>query len=764
MHPYYAPLLTQAALAAQWLLEGALARAKITLKGDLAQEHNPTFQAPMSLALECVDRIGQALCEAYPQALRDAHRSHHRPGYQSSKSPLTDLKIEQLELMDQTQVQERIERVRALQSIMFVVSESLLALDAHVCAMLDVDQVDPGRNPLRPDVYLSSLQVAMTRVRVPRTVRVLWLQHLAGPLGNGLNAIYVEWLTELRQQGVSPLALGVRVPQKGAQMLAGLGTGQSQSKAQVRESLLTLERLRRLIAGEYQPPARNAIEAYSKQFEREFEAARKAEADLIDSQFSPTIPAAYETLQELKQVDQVVQRIEQHPVPANVVLDPGKLISERDKLFRQANGVGERLSLEVVALMVDNLVSDTRLLWPIRQVIARLEIALLQLVLLDVRFFIDRHHPARLLLQEVAERGLAFGSAEDTQFNYFLVALQRYLIPLADAEIDSAEPFEIALKLLRSAWREEAVRSGGLTQLHSAVAALEDIEKRHIVARRVAAGVRAIAGFEQTPKLIGEFLVGPWAQVVASAQLSGEQGVKDPGGYKAVVKQLLWSADPAQTSQNVTKLRTLAPRLLSKLREGMRLIDYPAARTSGFFDQLMKLHQRAIRAQDAAAEAGPELPGDASAALADDNPDWVAPAEASASGFISLSDALPASLAKHSLDGVALVEVVAVEETAMVEPVLTTQARVDKITVGAWVELSNQGVWSRTQLGWISPQRSMYLFTSVHGKTQSMTKRMLERLVASGELKLLTERSVVDGALDAVVQTATLNSLDLRLD
>jgi hypothetical protein len=58
----------------------------------------------------------------------------------------------------------------------------------------------------------------------------------------------------------------------------------------------------------------------------------------------------------------------------------------------------------------------------------------------------------------------------------------------------------------------------------------------------------------------------------------------------------------------------------------------------------------------------------------------------------------------------------------------------------------------------------MYLFTSVHGKTQSMTKRMLERLVACGELKLLTERSVVDGALDAVVQTATLNSLDLRLD
>jgi hypothetical protein len=426
--------------------------------------------------------------------------------------------------------------------------------------------------------------------------------------------------------------------------------------------------------------------------------------------------------------------------------------------------VGERLSLEVVALMVDNLVSDTRLLWPIRQVIARLEIAMLQLVLLDVRFFIDRHHPARLLLQEVAERGLAFGSAEDAQFKYFLVALQRHLIPLADAEIDSAEPFEMALKALRSAWREAAVRSGGLAQLHTAVAALEDIEKRHILARRVAAGIRLIAGFEHTPKVIAEFLLGPWSQVVASAQLTGEQGVKDPGGYKSVVKHLLWSADPAQASQSVSKLTALVPRLLSKLREGMRLIDYPAVKTSGFFDQLMKLHQQAFRAQDGSAEANPELPRVQPADVLDDGHPWVAPAEASASGFITLSDELASSPAKAQGEGIAPVEVVAVEETAMVETLLTPQARVDKLTVGAWVELLTQGVWSRTQLGWISPQRTMYLFTSVHGKTQSMTKRMLERLVVSGELKLLTERSVVDGALDAVVQTATLNSLDLRLD
>jgi hypothetical protein len=57
----------------------------------------------------------------------------------------------------------------------------------------------------------------------------------------------------------------------------------------------------------------------------------------------------------------------------------------------------------------------------------------------------------------------------------------------------------------------------------------------------------------------------------------------------------------------------------------------------------------------------------------------------------------------------------------------------------------------------------MYLFTSVQGKTQSMTNRTLEKMHASGTLRVLSEQSVFDAALDAVVQTAMRNSLDFKL-
>jgi hypothetical protein len=132
----------------------------------------------------------------------------------------------------------------------------------------------------------------------------------------------------------------------------------------------------------------------------------------------------------------------------------------------------------------------------------------------------------------------------------------------------------------------------------------------------------------------------------------------------------------------------------------------------------------------------------------------VAPAEAKASGFMALPDDEPGQP-----------EPVAPASTASApEAAASAHSRLVGLSVGTWVELQTKEVWTRTQLSWISPQRTMYLFTSVQGKTRSMTQAMLERLHGSGLLRVLSDQSIVDGALDAVVHTAMLNSLDLKAE
>ena len=85
------------------------------------------------------------------------------------------------------------------------------------------------------------------------------------------------------------------------------------------------------------------------------------------------------------------------------------------------------------------------------------------------------------------------------------------------------------------------------------------------------------------------------------------------------------------------------------------------------------------------------------------------------------------------------------------------------LPVGAWVELQVKGAWIRTQLSWASPHGTLFLFTSAYGSTQSMTRRSRDKLLAAGHLRVVSGQPVVDGALDAVVQTAMLNSMDIPL-
>ena len=85
---------------------------------------------------------------------------------------------------------------------------------------------------------------------------------------------------------------------------------------------------------------------------------------------------------------------------------------------------------------------------------------------------------------------------------------------------------------------------------------------------------------------------------------------------------------------------------------------------------------------------------------------------------------------------------------------------VDDLPLGAWVELKVDQQWVRTQLTWASPHGSLFLFTSVPGTTKSMTRRSRDKLVASGKLRLVSGRPLVEQALDAVAQIAMKNSVD----
>jgi len=657
-----------------------------------------------------------ALCEAYPQALL-AEFAHAISG--DTRKPGA-LSFDSLELMGDEQMQESVDLLRLQQMVLAEVTADLSELNALICAVQGLRSVQPDRNPLRPEVYVRSLRTVALQSPVPTAMRNRWMQHLGEALAPELARVYQELCNLMRAQGVAGAGFNA-VPSPETDRPSAAAGGATQAS-----SLLNVKELRRLLSGEFETsgpvtPAGDSARA---------------------PDFSMTMPAAFEALQEMKQVDTVMKRMQQ-----------------RGPLNEEPRAAAQALGQEVVNLMVENIAKDARLLPQVQQAVRDLQPALLRLARDDPRFFSDRKHPARRFLEQMTQRSLAWDSPDSPGFVAFLEPLQQAIEALLSTQIEGAEPFDFALKSLEEAWGDQQQRDR--RHRERAVRALLQAEQRNLLAERIAKELRARPDLAGVPREIVNFVAGPWAQVMAQARLGDETGAADPGGFAALVADLAWSAQPRVAGANVARLVKLVPALVEKLRHGLATIDYPAPATQRFLSYLAAAHEHAMKAGD---QTGRPLPLSTSmtreeleAMMGDDDSGpgpWLGPTEAQESGFMHTHQTIvPKPLFQETQP--------AMSDTrpGALQPAVSDAG----LLPGAWVEMLIDGGWARYQVTWASPHNTLYMFANAAGKTHSMTRRLLDKMLQGGTLRMISGQAVVDGALDAVAQTALRNSLDVRL-
>ncbi|SDN92775.1 Protein of unknown function [Rhodoferax sp. OV413] len=638
----------------------------------------------------------QVLCEQFPGALLSAFAKSFQATTIDTRVS-AKVHFDQLELMALDQVQESIVLARTQQVIVLAVDAALVQLNTYICAALGLPSVRPECNPLRPEIFLQAMQDVITACGVPSAIRLDWLQHSAELLGHELSALYASLIQQLRADGV--LAVGFAVA-RGPGEQSSSSTASSEAAAQGTSAprkrgalqsqvVLTLDKLNQLLAGDFEETSVPQVQ------------------NLLRNSFGDSLGDTQ---------------------PLGV-----------PQLALQHSRHGHDIGQEVVRLMVDNIVNDDRLLGPVQQIVRTLEPTLLRLAAVDPRFLSDRQHPARLLLEKITQLSQGYQSVAAPGFSSFNTVLHKSVAPLVEPGVDidsAAAPFDRALDVLQTPSKEE------VQQRQRAMEALQTAEQRNLLAQKIAKELAANPEVQKAVPVVSEFLCGPWAQVAAHVQLTDKSGASDPGKVQTTVDALLWSAQPELTRKNVGKLTRLVPKLLTKLREGLALIQYPQEQTEAFFESLFGLHQQALKPLAARLLVAPAQKA------ADEEPvaeSWVAPLEAAATGFMQ---DLPNAAAKP--------EAAPVAEGPSHSP---EQA----MPIGTWAELLLNGQWVRTQLTWATPHGSMFLFTDASGGCQSMTKRSRDKRLLDGSMRIVQTQTVVDDALDAVAQTAMRNSIDAIL-
>ncbi|RZJ25378.1 MAG: DUF1631 family protein [Haliea sp.] len=588
-------------------------------------------------------------CERYPvlllQAFRGAPpdlRTAHKPGPVPRGGADADL----FSLVDNADVEEGIESSRLLQQILPAVGQVLAELDALMSSAQGLATVNPGFNPVRPQVYAQTLRELMATAPGDPALQTLWIKHLAEPMGREIRRVYEQLinLLELAQvraasyrvlptpapaRVTGPAPLGGTEPAKagGAGTASPVGVGYvsdepmarvpSQyadlSNYEVKDALFqdflfrggsnaghglapayyaTIEE--ELIALKATPDSAPApLQTSPRQaggFNEEGQDYRGTRSDPS----RPLLPASEVEVDTPESASRIIGVLSQ--LSSQVWGVYGRARERalvRTQLKKEATHVGQVLGMEVVRQLVNQVAQDPRLLVPVREAIVALEPSLLRLAMVDSRFFSEENHPGRRLMERVAQRSFKYNSDASAEFPAFFSSVTEAFNALNALDIADARPFAAALGELQAIWdaqdRDEKAQRSNMRQ------SMQFAEERQSQADQIAFDMSMRADLDQVPGVVLDFLFGPWALVMAHARLTDTRRQVDPGAYGSLVSDLLWSVKPQVTLRRPAQLIEMIPGMLAKLHEGLASLGQDPRETEAFFNTMERLHRPVLK-------------------------------------------------------------------------------------------------------------------------------------------------------------------------
>lgn len=714
----------------------------------------------------------------FPQRLREAFER----GDDSADSGTIPLQTDSahLALVDEADYNEQIEFKRMLQQLQPLVEHELAALDARMSSLVGLSTVHADRNPLRPSVMARELYRLMQASEPDREVRSRWLRQLAVPLGTELRQLYATVALRLQQADVQEAGYRVRlvsdptgprvpdVPEDsryglttewfdlpGAEPMptgpAGPAPAFVQSDLAACRSRVDPDIYHRFLAEPAQTPAEPLTGEYHRAVERAWTELRSAMEGYVHDEAEVLARRSRDA--HLPAVDRPARQVDTDtPLPQSVWGEfalPHVRSQALLSLKRQARRIDQPMGLDVVRMLVNQVARDPLLLAPLREAVIALEPALLRLALDDPRYFGQTDHPARRLIESVAQRSFRFNDEFATDFQAFMRPVAQGFTALLERPAPAPADFARVLSALQASWALLDAREH--EQRERSLQAARRADERQNLADAVVRELSQRPDIDHAPAFLVEFLYGPWALVIASAALD-QPGVPDPQGYRKAVSDLIWSIRRDVTMRLPARLFDILPGLLQTLRGGLARLEQDEAAFQPFFETLMRLHEPVLRLRrarvrrtlgEASARELPVLTDALPPASAEQRQPreaeqpWLAPAELAATGFEDTQ-------AQEDTRGETPPD--SLEEQGQVVPAPVPA----RMATGEWFDLFSGGEWLRAQLVWASARGTLYMFISRGGRSHSMTRRTCDRLLRERLLRPVGSREVVLQALQVV--------------
>jgi hypothetical protein len=497
---------------------------------------------------------------------------------------LSDISLDDMALVEEDDLEETLRFNDMAARLKRYCEEELGALDQRVGVLLGDASLESDDNPFGPQAICDAYKQACHKIDAPLEIRMVFLKLFDDHVADTIRASYKDVNQLLIDNSILPkIRYSVTKNESKAPPAAGLpeidkpkGPEASQPPANPQDMFAQLAKLMGGGAGGGAAPAPG-----------------------MGVGGIPVVQGA-ELMSSLTnlQVGNLAALGEAAAQLGPILAEAGNLKNVlhqlKDTQVGQSLGQVDAMTLDVVAMLFDQLFDDPKIPIALKGLIGHLQLPMLKVAIADKELFTEKTHPARQLLDVLGQIGLRL-PADFGPDNPLFGKLERFIKELVDGFQEKMEIFDkVRAELEEIIAEQDAFVS---QEMESSSRELE-LSERLAVAKVAAEDEikKRVAGNTTLPRPIVRFLALQWIKYLV---VVGAREGKDSEGWKqalATMDDLLGSLAPKTTVEERRGLARQIPGLLKRLRTGVTESGIEDAVSQAFFQELMKCHAESMHA------------------------------------------------------------------------------------------------------------------------------------------------------------------------
>lgn len=631
-------------------------------------------------------------------------------------------------------------------------SRPLYGVNQRLAVIVGGNVVEDASNPIGPAPLCQAFRVAVREFELNVQVKLIIYKLFDRYVMSGLEPLYDEVNAELIRAGVLP-QIRHQVPQSarprgaGAAPPAGLAPGAEGAMSPGQDAGA-------YAGGSYDPVAaelqaelystlRNLLASRHPRGGGDGAAYAGSGGGMVPN-LSPTdLLSALSILQTQTHLNQ------SH---ADSVADAAKAVQQiKQELLDQAHRLGgaatsghhvssaDEDTIDLVGMLFEYILQDRNLPSQIQALVGRLQIPYLKIAILDKHLFAQKSHPARRLLDAIADAGKSWSAESDIDNKLYdrIKSIVETILTEFDDDLAIIEHelagFEQFLHLNKRRSELAEQRAAEVTRGR---------EKLHSARREAAREILARIGNRELAPVIHNVLSRPWANYLVLTDLRHGTASDEWKNALRFADEFIWSSLPKKTDAEKNRLKALLPQLEKALKHGLGTVAYHEGDIRLLMQELSQFYQRLLAGEAYEVKTAEEVIAENAAEAAPRDGEGATAGDAAPANQSPVEEIVLAS-GKVEKD-----EVEELDEDD--ESLLAAR----QMKVGNWVEfIDENGGRERAKLSWISPISSKYLFVNRRGlKVCDKSVAALAVELRRGTAILLEEVPLFDRALDAIVE------------